>query len=87
MSSDRYTFLRDKLKISEADLTKSGIFPIHPNFRIVAIGEPPNNQSNGGHWMTSEVLSLFLFHELRTLSMQEEMHIIVSQVNVHIQKY
>ncbi|XP_044761445.1 von Willebrand factor A domain-containing protein 8 [Coccinella septempunctata] len=79
MSYDRYSFLRDKLKISEADLTKSGIFPIHPNFRIVAIGEPPNNQSNTNNWMTSEVLSLFLFHELRTLSKQEEMNIIVSQ--------
>ncbi|XP_045461527.1 von Willebrand factor A domain-containing protein 8 [Harmonia axyridis] len=79
ISSDKYDFLKNNLKISEQDLTRSGIYPIHPNFRIVAIGEPPSNQSNASNWMTSEVLSLFLFHELRTLSKQEEMNIIVSQ--------
>ncbi|KAK9871089.1 hypothetical protein WA026_011372 [Henosepilachna vigintioctopunctata] len=79
ISNDRYTFLRDKLKISEEDLKNSGIFPIHPDFKIVAIGEPPTNQTNSSNWITSEVLSLFLFHELRTLSKQEEMHIITSQ--------
>ncbi|KAL3279620.1 hypothetical protein HHI36_017125 [Cryptolaemus montrouzieri] len=79
MSNERYLFLREKLKISEDDLTKSGIFPIDPNFKIVAIGEPPSIQTNSSNWLTSEVLSLFLFHELRTLSKQEEMHIITSQ--------
>lgn len=81
MGSDRYDFLINQLKIDEKQLTDNGILRIHPDFRIVAIGEPPNTQSREGNWMSPEVLSLFVFHDMRTLSKQEEMHIITSKVS------
>lgn len=66
--------------MTKMELTEKGILEIHPRFRIIAIGEPPTLQSAVGNWMSPEVLSLFLFHEMRTLSKQEEMNIITSLV-------
>ncbi|KAH1005033.1 hypothetical protein HUJ04_006106 [Dendroctonus ponderosae] len=80
MGFDRYNFLVDKLGLSKEQLGQSGIFPIHPEFRIVAVGEPPNAQSKEGSWMSPEILSLFLFHQLRTLSKLEEMHVITAKL-------
>lgn len=34
----------------------------------------------GKNWLSPEVLSLFLFHEVRNLSKEEEKHIICSMV-------
>ncbi|CAG9772643.1 unnamed protein product [Ceutorhynchus assimilis] len=79
VSQDRYNFLIETLKITTEDLTKSGIYPIHPDFRIVTVGEPPNPQSKEGNWISPEMLSLFVFHDLRTLSKSEEMHVITSK--------
>ncbi|XP_044262539.1 von Willebrand factor A domain-containing protein 8 [Tribolium madens] len=64
-----------KTKFTDAQLTQSGVLPIDPNFRIVAIGEPPDSTN----WLTAEVLSLFLFHQVRTLTKQEELHIVTSK--------
>lgn len=40
--------------------------------------------TTGKNWLTSEVLSLFLFHEVRNLSKAEERHIIHSLVQMQI---
>ncbi|RZC39738.1 von Willebrand factor A domain-containing protein 8 [Asbolus verrucosus] len=79
ISSDRYQFIKENFGLTDQQLEESGILRIHPDFRIVAIGEPPTTQSPTGNWMTPEVLSLFLFHEVRTLSKEEELHIITSK--------
>nr|XP_023019767.1 von Willebrand factor A domain-containing protein 8 [Leptinotarsa decemlineata] len=79
IDSDRYNFLQQHFGLTKEQLHESGVFEIHPDFRIVAIGEPPNFQSAGGNWMSPEVLSLFVFHEMRTLSKQEELHIITTK--------
>lgn len=62
-------------------LTKNGIFRIHPGFRIVALAEPPAIDS-GKTWLSPEVLSLFMFHEVRNMSKEEEKLIISSLVNI-----
>uniref|UniRef100_V5I964 von Willebrand factor A domain-containing protein 8 n=1 Tax=Anoplophora glabripennis TaxID=217634 RepID=V5I964_ANOGL len=79
LSSERYNFLQENLKLSTEQLNESGILKIHPDFKIVAIGEPPNTQTATGSWITPELLSFFVFHEMRTLSKNEEMHIISSK--------
>ncbi|XP_074033568.1 von Willebrand factor A domain-containing protein c12.2 isoform X2 [Leptinotarsa decemlineata] len=79
IDSNRYKFLQQHFGLTKEQLHESGVFEIHPDFRIVAIGEPPNFQSAGGNWMSPEVLSLFVFHEMRTLSKQEELHIITTK--------
>ncbi|CAH1987082.1 unnamed protein product [Acanthoscelides obtectus] len=80
ISSERYNLLQEHYNLTEEQLTESGVLKIHPDFRIIAIGEPPNLQSSTGNWLSPEVLSLFVFHEMRTLSKPEEMHIISSKV-------
>ncbi|KAG5885894.1 hypothetical protein JTB14_019153 [Gonioctena quinquepunctata] len=79
IDSDRFKILQEHFKLTKEQLHESGVFEIHPNFRIVAIGEPPNLQATAGNWMSPEILSLFVFHEMRTLSKQEEMHIITTK--------
>lgn len=65
---------------SDAEMAKSGIFKIHPSFRIIALAEPPVINSASGQWLNSELLSLFLFHEIRPLGESEEIHIIEAKV-------
>ncbi|XP_066146647.1 von Willebrand factor A domain-containing protein 8 [Euwallacea fornicatus] len=79
VSSERYKFLLEKMKLTREKLEDNGIYEIHPDFRIVVIGEPPNIQSKEGNWISPEILSLFVFHDLRTLSKLEEMHVITSK--------
>ncbi|KAI8437077.1 hypothetical protein MSG28_010437 [Choristoneura fumiferana] len=71
---DRY----DELVVSghsERELQASGVLRIHPAFRIVALAEPPTI-GRGPHWLSPEILSLFIFHEMRNLSKNEEIFII-----------
>lgn len=78
ISSERYeTLIKDD--ITPEKLMSNGILRIHPDFRIIALAEPPvmNTKIN---WLTSEMLSLFLFHEMRTLSKIEEINIIEAKV-------
>ncbi|XP_072949521.1 von Willebrand factor A domain-containing protein 8 [Epargyreus clarus] len=65
------------LGITEAELEESGVKRIHPAFRIVALAEPPT-LGRGQQWLSPEILSLFIFHEMRNLSQQEEIFIINS---------
>ncbi|CAG9103041.1 unnamed protein product [Plutella xylostella] len=62
--------------ISEQRLEESGVKRIHPAFRIVALAEPPTFGGRGHQWLSPEILSLFVFHEMRNLSKEEEIFII-----------
>ncbi|KAF5299279.1 hypothetical protein FQA39_LY02452 [Lamprigera yunnana] len=79
ISSDNFSNLKTDLDISEDNLIKNGIIKIHKDFRIVALGEPSLGKKAGSNWLTSELLSLFLFHESRVLTKKEETHIISSK--------
>lgn len=63
------------------ELTKNGIIRIHPGFRMVALAEPPIIDA-GKNWLSPEVLSLFMFHEVRNMSKEEEKLIILSLVSI-----
>ena len=53
------------------------ILKIHDSFRIVGLAEPPTvSGSSKGQWLTTEMLSMFLFHEMRPLSKLEEEHLL-----------
>lgn len=51
------------------------VFPIHPSFRIVALSEPPSS-TNQQNWLSSEVLTMFLFHTMEGLTKFDEQNII-----------
>ncbi|XP_023941851.1 von Willebrand factor A domain-containing protein 8 [Bicyclus anynana] len=73
---DRYDELVSS-GLTQEDLAESGVKRIHPAFRIVALAEPPA-LGTGQQWLSPEILSLFLFHEMRNLSKEEEIFIINS---------
>ncbi|KAH8391598.1 hypothetical protein KR200_008568 [Drosophila serrata] len=60
--------------LSEKELTERGFLPMHESFRIVALAEPPRPCGGGSqpNWLTPELLSLFLYQELRPLRQSEE---------------
>lgn len=81
INAERYDHLIKEFNLTPDDLFASGVMRIHPHFRIIALAERPALNIKG-NWLTSEMLSLFLFHEMRTLSKNEEMHIIETKVHI-----
>ncbi|KAM3957572.1 von Willebrand factor A domain-containing protein c12.2 [Aphomia sociella] len=74
LRADRY----DELVASgrtQQELENSGVKRIHPAFRIVALAEPPT-LGRGQQWLSPEILGLFIFHEMRNLSKEEEISVI-----------
>ncbi|XP_060665010.1 von Willebrand factor A domain-containing protein 8 [Drosophila nasuta] len=71
LRSDRYKALLSQ-GLSEDELTKLGIFPIRESFRIIALAEPPKIGGIKASWLTPELLSMFLYQELRSLQQSEE---------------
>ncbi|KAG8186062.1 hypothetical protein JTE90_005415 [Oedothorax gibbosus] len=77
---DRYDTLKDKLLLSDQEMRSKKLLRIHPAFRIVALAEPPKLQSKKDNWINPELLSMFLFHTVRPLSLKEEKIVIQSSV-------
>lgn len=84
VSSERYERLKEELG---GGLEERGVFRVDPRFRLVAIAEPPQIAATGtsgtafGNWMSAEALSLFVFHEMRTLRREEEVGILEAKVS------
>ncbi|KAH8385795.1 hypothetical protein KR093_006032, partial [Drosophila rubida] len=76
LRSDRYQALL-KQGLSQNDLIKLGIFPIRESFRIIALAEPPKLCSIKTSWLSPELLSMFLFQELRPLQENEEYELLL----------
>ena len=57
-----------------------GILRIDPAFRIVALSEPPLIGSSSQQWLTSELLTMFLYHHMRSLSQKEELQVLKNLV-------
>jgi len=53
-----------------------GLMCIHPSFRIVALAEPPVVGSTSQQWLNAEQLTMFLYHNMRSLSVDEELYIL-----------
>ena len=62
--------------MTEVQLQKKKIIAIHPSFRMIAIGILP---SPSNQWITSEVISMFHFHVMRPLSVDEKCSLIFTQ--------
>ncbi|KAG7197989.1 hypothetical protein KM043_016215 [Ampulex compressa] len=77
--ADRYDEIKKEYQKSDADMRDSGVFRIDPSFRLIALAEPPVLGTLSGQWLNSELLSLFLFHEMKPLGKSEEIHIIRSK--------
>ncbi|KAI8617008.1 AAA domain-containing protein [Chytriomyces sp. MP71] len=74
---DRWTALTTKLSAEE--LAKRGVIRVHDSFRIVALARP-TLQAGGvrGNWLSPEIMNMFVFVPMRTLSYEEEKEVIQS---------
>lgn len=63
------------------------VLPIHPNFRVVAVGEPEAKRREGSaaksSWLNPEVLSMFHFHHVTPLPQDQEREVILKKVGLH----
>lgn len=73
---DRYDAIKLKYGLTDAFMSEKKVYRIHPSFRIIALAEPPKIGSSKDQWLTPELLSTFLFHSLRSLSLKEERYVI-----------
>ncbi|KAJ8310233.1 hypothetical protein KUTeg_012098 [Tegillarca granosa] len=80
LRQDRYDDIKHQTGLSDTELGDRKIYPIHPSFRIVALAEPPLPGSSTQQWLTPELLTMFLFHNLRPLSQAEEKLVITTVV-------
>ncbi|TPX75293.1 hypothetical protein CcCBS67573_g03438 [Chytriomyces confervae] len=72
---ERYAFLRKSL--SEQEIANRNVVRVHDSFRIVALARP-TLQLGGqrGNWLSPEIMNLFVFVPMRTLSYAEEKEVI-----------
>ena len=47
------------------ELRERRVYPVHPAFRVIAIGQIPGGKAGGVPWLTAEVATYFKFHEVR----------------------
>eukprot|EP00079_Xenopus_tropicalis_P021730 XP_012813198.1 PREDICTED: von Willebrand factor A domain-containing protein 8 [Xenopus tropicalis] len=80
LRNDRYQYIKEELQLSDEELQGRSIFPIHPSFRIIALAEPPVLGGNSQQWLGPELLTMFLFHEIKSLTKKEEIQIITGMV-------
>ncbi|XP_017926659.1 von Willebrand factor A domain-containing protein 8 [Manacus vitellinus] len=80
LRKDRYQNLKEELQLSDEKLRERSTFPIHPSFRIVVLAEPPVIGSSTQQWLGPEFLTLFLFHNVRSLSKSEEIEVIKKMI-------
>ncbi|GFO07343.1 von Willebrand factor a domain-containing protein 8-like [Plakobranchus ocellatus] len=76
IGQDKYDAMKKELNLSDTDLQQRKILPIHPSFRIVALSEPPVIGSSKQQWLSPEMLTMFLYHNMRPLSRLEEIDVI-----------
>lgn len=73
------------------DSPSKSILRIHPSFRVIALAEPPTGDSATAktsteqNWLNAETLNLFLFHQMRSLNLNEERHIVYSLLSASSQ--
>ncbi|XP_034614310.1 von Willebrand factor A domain-containing protein 8 [Trachemys scripta elegans] len=80
LREDRYQSLKDELQLSDKELQQRSIFLIHPSFRIVALAEPPVIGSSTKQWLGPEFLTLFLFHNVKSFTRNEEIQVIKEMI-------
>lgn len=77
--SDRYNDMKSELNKTDEEMKELEIYKIHPSFKLIGLAEPPVINSSSGQWLNSELLSLFNFHEMRSLDKSEEIHLFRSK--------
>uniref|UniRef100_F6QXZ7 von Willebrand factor A domain-containing protein 8 n=1 Tax=Ciona intestinalis TaxID=7719 RepID=F6QXZ7_CIOIN len=72
---DKFDGMKEKLNLTDQELNEKSVYRIHPSFRMVGVAEPPT-QGSSQQWLNPELLTLFLYHHMEPLSINNEMEII-----------
>lgn len=75
---DRFIEAMSVSGLTEQEMRERKIFPVHPKFSIVAVGEATPTQPND--WLTPELLSMFQFVNVFQLPKEEEKELIQIKV-------
>eukprot|EP00123_Amoebidium_parasiticum_P006917 comp17745_c0_seq1/m.17730 comp17745_c0_seq1/g.17730 ORF comp17745_c0_seq1/g.17730 comp17745_c0_seq1/m.17730 type:complete len:1028 (-) comp17745_c0_seq1:445-3528(-) len=75
----RFEELKKKHGYTTEQLEEMSIHAIHPSFRIVALAEPPRPGATGG-WLGDEAMTMFQYHNMRSLNATEEAAVLKSLV-------
>eukprot|EP00117_Sycon_ciliatum_P049088 scpid7831/ scgid4687/ Uncharacterized protein KIAA0564 homolog len=73
---DRYEHLKEQLGVSDEEMAKRGVRPIHPSFRVLALAEPPVLNTQKAPWLNPESLTMFMYHYMRPLDSREETRVL-----------
>ena len=77
----KYDAVARKTGWTEEEMGRRKILPIHPAFRIAALAEPPVLGGTASQaWLGAEQLTLFFYHQMRPLGIDEETDVIVKSV-------
>lgn len=70
---DTFEFLSNKMRLNSKQMNERGIFMVHPAFRIVATANFPERTKQ---WLNSEIVSLFHFHLLNRITIDDKFDIV-----------
>ncbi len=76
LRQDKYDAIKEEQGLSDQEMADTNILPIHPSFRILALSEPPVIGSSSQQWLSSEVVTMFLYHNMRSMTQSEEMQVL-----------
>jgi MoxR-like ATPase len=76
LKRERYDVIKAESSLSDAQMKERGILAIHPSFRVLALSEPPVLGSSSQQWLNSELLTMFLYHNMRPMTQEEEQQVL-----------
>ncbi|XP_023163601.1 von Willebrand factor A domain-containing protein 8 isoform X2 [Drosophila hydei] len=76
LRQDRYQALLQG-GFNKSQLTERGVLPIPDSFRIIALGEPLKSGTGKPNWLTPQLISMFIYQELRPLQQSEEQELLI----------
>ncbi|KAJ3366076.1 hypothetical protein HDU91_002000 [Kappamyces sp. JEL0680] len=82
VSHVQYDAIKTDFGLDDAQMTKEGIFRVHPAFRVVATATTEKKKSsNSIDWFTEEIGSMFSFIQVAEMSLEEERSILTELSN------
>ena len=78
VGQDKYDSIKQEQGLTDQQMQDRGVLAIHPAFKMIALAEPPLIGQAKGQWLTAEILSMFVFHDMRSLSQSEESQVVTA---------
>uniref|UniRef100_A0A915CQ05 ATPase dynein-related AAA domain-containing protein n=1 Tax=Ditylenchus dipsaci TaxID=166011 RepID=A0A915CQ05_9BILA len=77
VSEMQYDLIQARNSFSGEQLLERKVHKIASNFRLIGVGDSESANSSN-KWLNEQMLSMFLYHTLKPMSVEDEMHIFVN---------